>query len=103
MVLRLRLHRAGGPSGIRAEHLSMWICAATREERPAPGSWEKVIAIIQAALGGGGGPGALCLADGGGDPQGGRHQLQRDWPSGGPVEGDIRHHKYLDSIFHTVP
>ena len=29
-VLRLRLHRAGGPYIMRAEHLSMWLCAEMR-------------------------------------------------------------------------
>ena len=35
---------------MRAEHLWMWICAATREEDPKPGNWEKVVAIIQVAF-----------------------------------------------------
>ena len=29
-VLRLQLHHKGGPSGMRDEHLRMWICAAKR-------------------------------------------------------------------------
>ena len=49
-VLRLKLHRAGGPSGMRAEHLRMWLRAATQEIYPDPGNWEKVVAIIQAAF-----------------------------------------------------
>ena len=49
-VQRLRLHCAGGPSGMRAEHLSVWLCAATWEEQPDPGNWEKFISIIQAAF-----------------------------------------------------
>ena len=32
---------------MRAEHLWMWLRAATREEDPKPGNWEKVVAIIQ--------------------------------------------------------
>ena len=52
-VLRLRLHHAGSPSGMRAEHLRMWLRAATREEDPNPGKWEKVFAIIQESLRGG--------------------------------------------------
>ena len=52
-VLRLQLHCAGGPSGMRAEHIKMWLHAATWEEAPNPGNWEKVFAIIQAAFRGG--------------------------------------------------
>ena len=47
----IRLHRAGGPSGIREKHLRLWLSAAKREEHPDPGNWEKFIAIIQAAFG----------------------------------------------------
>ena len=36
-VMQLRLHRNGGMSGMRAEHLSMWLCAVMREERLNPG------------------------------------------------------------------
>ena len=32
-VMRIRLHCAEGPSVMRAEHLGMWLHAATREER----------------------------------------------------------------------
>ena len=49
-VMRLQLHHDGGPSGIRDKHLRMWLCAATGEEDPDPGNWEKVIAIIQVAF-----------------------------------------------------
>ena len=49
-VLWLQLHRAGGPSGMRAEHLRMWICAETQEEDPDPGNWGKVTTIIQASF-----------------------------------------------------
>ena len=45
-VTRLRLHRAGGPSGMRAEHLRMWHHPAKQEEDPDLGNWEKVVAII---------------------------------------------------------
>ena len=47
-VTQLRLHRAGGPSGMKAEQLRMWHRAAKRKENPNPGIWEKVTAIIQA-------------------------------------------------------
>ena len=52
-VLQLQLHCAGGPSGMRAENLKMWLCAATWEEDPNPGNWEKVLSIIQADFRGG--------------------------------------------------
>ena len=52
-VLRLQLHRARGPSGMRAKHIRLWLCAATREEDPDPRNWEKVVAIIHAAFRGG--------------------------------------------------
>ena len=45
-VLRLRLHRDGSPSGMRAKQLRMWLRAATQEERPSLGNWEKVVATI---------------------------------------------------------
>ena len=48
-VIHIRLHRAGGPSGMRAEHLRLWFCAAKQEEHPDPGNWEKVAAIIQSS------------------------------------------------------
>ena len=49
-VLRLQLHHAGGPSGMQAEHLSMWFRVAMREEDPDLVNWEKVVNIIQAAF-----------------------------------------------------
>ena len=52
-VLQLQLHCARVPSGMRAEHLRMWLCTAMREEDPDPGNWEKVVSIIQAAFSGG--------------------------------------------------
>ena len=51
-VLRLQLHCAGGLSGMRYEHLRMWIRTAMREEDPDPGNWDKVVSIIQAAFSG---------------------------------------------------
>ena len=54
MVMRIRLHCAGGPSGIREEYLRMWHRAAKQEEDPDPGNWEKVVALIQVAFMGGG-------------------------------------------------
>ena len=45
-VTRLRLHRAGGPLGMKAKHLRMWLRAAKHEEKSTPGSWDKFIAII---------------------------------------------------------
>ena len=52
-VLQLQLHRAEGPSDMRAENLKMWLCAETWEEYPNPGNWEKVLSIIQADFRGG--------------------------------------------------
>ena len=37
-LMRLRLHHARGPSGMKAKHLRMWLCAATREEYPDLGN-----------------------------------------------------------------
>ena len=53
VVMRICLHRDGGPSEMKAEHLKIWHRAAKREENPNLGIWEKVIAIIQAAFRGG--------------------------------------------------
>ena len=52
-VLQIQLYRAGGLSGMRAEHLRMWLRAMTREERLDPGNWEKVVAIIKEDFRGG--------------------------------------------------
>ena len=52
-VMRLQLHRAGGPSSMRSEQLRMWIRAAMQEEEPDPGNWEKVVAITNVAFRGG--------------------------------------------------
>ena len=38
---------------MRAEHLGMWLQAATREEYPDPRNWEKVVSIIQETFRGG--------------------------------------------------
>ena len=51
-VMRHWLHCAGGPSGIKAEHLRMCHRAAKREEDPNPGNWYEVVVLIQAALSG---------------------------------------------------
>ena len=52
-LMRLGLHCARGPSGMKAKHLRMWHCTAKWEEKPKPGNWEKVAAIIQADFRGG--------------------------------------------------
>ena len=46
--------------------------------------------------------GVVRMSDGGDYPQGERHQLQRNWPGGCPVEGDIRNHQSPDIVFHPV-
>ena len=50
MLILLWLHRAGGPSVMKAEHLRMWHRSAKREEDPDPGNWDKVVALIQKAF-----------------------------------------------------
>ena len=52
-VLRMRLHFSGGPPGMRAENLRMWLRAAMWEKNSDPENWEKVVAIIQEAFRGG--------------------------------------------------
>ena len=52
-VMRIRMHRAGVPSGMRAKHLKLWIFVAKQEEHPDPGNWEKFVAIIQVDFRGG--------------------------------------------------
>ena len=47
-VMWLWLNYTGVPSGMRAEHLRLWICAAKREEHPDPEKLEKVFVIIHA-------------------------------------------------------
>ena len=46
VVMRLRLHRVGVPSGVKAEHLRMWNHKSKREEDPDPGNWDKFVALI---------------------------------------------------------
>ena len=53
VVTWIRLHHAGGTSGMKAKHLRMWHRAAKREENPDPGNWENVVVIIQEAFRGG--------------------------------------------------
>ena len=52
-MLRPQLHRFGGPSGMKAKQLRMWLCAKTREEDPKLVNWEKFVAIIQEDFRGG--------------------------------------------------
>ena len=49
-VCRIRTNKAGGPSGMRTEHLRSWMGEATREYSPDPILWEKVIGLIRAAF-----------------------------------------------------
>ena len=48
VVMWLRLNFTVVPSGMRAEHLRLWLRAAKREEHPNPEKWEKVFVIIHA-------------------------------------------------------
>ena len=52
-VLRMQLHRSGGLSSMRPEHLKMWLLLAIQEEDSSTGNWEKVFVIIQATWRGG--------------------------------------------------
>ena len=49
-VSKIRSGRAGGPSGMKAEHLRAWLQAATREKEPDTDMWENVVSVIQEAF-----------------------------------------------------
>ena len=49
-VRKLRSGRAGGPSGMKAEHLKAWLQAETREKDPDTETWDKVVSVIQVAF-----------------------------------------------------
>ena len=46
-VRKLQPDRAGGPSGMKAEHLKAWLRAATREKDPDTETWDKVVSVTQ--------------------------------------------------------
>ena len=46
----IRLNHSGGTSGIQAEHLRQWLWDATWEKYPDVENWEKVVALMQAAV-----------------------------------------------------
>ena len=52
-VMRLWLYRAGGPTGMKAEHLQICHRAAYREEDFDLGNGEKLFALIQVSFMGG--------------------------------------------------
>ena len=47
-VRKFRPGRAGGPLGMKAEHLKVWLRAATREKEPDTKTWDKVVSVIHA-------------------------------------------------------
>ena len=47
---KLRSFRAGGPSGMKAEHLKALLGAATREKKPDTETWDKVVSVIQVSF-----------------------------------------------------
>ena len=75
-VKKLRSNRAGGPTGMRAEHLKEWLSKAKAEENPDPTDWQKVVKLTQTAFGQGELPTelfwstAVLLPKGGGDFRG---------------------------------
>ena len=46
----LRSGRAGGPSGMKAEHLKAWLRVATREKYTDTKTWYKVVSVIRVAF-----------------------------------------------------
>ena len=49
-VRKLRSGRAGGLSGMKAEHLKSWLQDATREKDPDTKAWDKVTGVTQEAF-----------------------------------------------------
>ena len=52
-VLWLWIHHSGGPYGMRAKHLMIWIHADMWDEHPGLGNCDKVVSIIQENFRGG--------------------------------------------------
>ena len=46
-VRRLLLNRAGGLSGMRAEHLCQWLIAVMWDDLPDSANWKNVVTIVQ--------------------------------------------------------
>ena len=46
-IRKLHSGRAGGPSGMKLDHLKTWLRAATREKDPDTEMWDKVVSVIQ--------------------------------------------------------
>ena len=49
-VRKLRSGRAGGTSGMKAEHRKAWLWSATREKNPDTKTWDKVVSVIRVAF-----------------------------------------------------
>ena len=49
-VRKLWFGRAGGISGMKAEHLKAWLWSATREKETDTKTWDRVVSIIQVAF-----------------------------------------------------
>jgi hypothetical protein len=47
---RLKLGKAPGLSGIKSEHLKMWLDAAQRSKDPDPVKWNKFVELLQHAF-----------------------------------------------------
>ena len=50
VVRKLRSGSAGGPSGMKAEHLKAWLQAVTGEKEPDTKTWDKVVSVIHVAF-----------------------------------------------------
>ena len=46
-VRKLRAGRAGGPSGMKVEHLKAWLQVVIREKGKDTKTWDKVVSVIQ--------------------------------------------------------
>jgi hypothetical protein len=93
-VRLLRWGKSPGPSGIRAEHLREWLNAAERGNNPDPSRWNNMVELVQHAFETGELPtelpwSVLVLI-----PKGRR--VQRDWPLGNMLEGNLKDYGLLD-------
>ena len=46
-VMRLRLHKAPGPSGMTVQHIRDWLTTAERKQNPDPTPWEALVTFVQ--------------------------------------------------------
>ena len=59
-LMRLRLHKAPGPSGMTVQHLRDWLAAAERKKNPDPTPWRALVDLIQHVFHSGNIPTQLC-------------------------------------------